>query len=67
MVLAWTKVVVVVHMGNSGCLWELNLMCLVMDVQGQRAVSADFRCLACRTGRMAVPFSEIRSLDKDQG
>lgn len=62
-VLAWTKVVLVVHMGNSGCIWELSL---VMDVQGQRAVSADFRCLAGITGWMAVPFSEVRSLDKDQ-
>lgn len=65
-VLAWTKVVLVVHMGNSGWIWELSLMCLVMDVQGQRAVSANFRCLAGITGWMAVPFSEIRGLDKDQ-
>lgn len=50
-------------MGNSGCIWELSL---VMDVQGQRVVSADFRCLAGITGWMAVPFSEVRSLDKDQ-
>lgn len=63
---AWTKVVLVVHMGNSGCIGELSLMCLVMDVQGQRAVSANFRCLAGITGWMAVPFSEIRGLDKDQ-
>lgn len=34
-VLAWTKVVLVVHMGNSGCIWELSLMCLVMDMQRQ--------------------------------
>lgn len=37
-----------------------------LDVQGLRAVSADFRCLACITGCMAVPFTEIRSLEEDQ-
>lgn len=53
---------------GSGRLWELKLIALGdgLDEQGPRAVSADFRCLACITGCMAVPFTEIRNLEKDQ-
>lgn len=73
-VTGWIKVVIVGPYGQKwadlGALWELNLVVIVLgdglDVQGPRAVLVDFRCLACVTGWMAVPFTKIRNLEKDQ-